>query len=126
MRRLRPDRDAFGRVLLDYLNGREKAATVIERDDGRVDAENPAPYFDGVRKWFAVERQALRSSAAASSMSAPAPAGSRSSCKRRGHRVTAIDVSPLAVRVARKRGVKQAKVVACTGSSATKIRSMQP
>ena len=56
----RPDQDAFGRVLLERLDGNDRARIVIERDDGFVDAEDAAAYFDVFRKWFPVERQALR------------------------------------------------------------------
>ena len=46
MKRLRPDQDAFGRALLDYFDGRHRAATVVERDDGFMESENPAAYFE--------------------------------------------------------------------------------
>ena len=60
MKRLRPEQDAFGRVLLERLDGNDRASIVIERADGYMDAEDAAAYFDGVGKWFPVERQALR------------------------------------------------------------------
>jgi SAM-dependent methyltransferase len=112
LKRLRPEQDAFGRVLLDYLTGRERAATVIERDDGYMSAEGAAAYFDGFRRWFPVERQVLRY-VRGSVLDVGVGAGRVAlELQKRGHEVVGIDVSPLTVRVARRRGVKRAHVLA--------------
>ena len=111
MKRLRPDQDAFGRVLLAVQNGRRQAATVIERDDGYMEAEPAADYFDGIRRWRAVERRALRH-IRGRVLDVGVGAGRVAlELQGRGHKVVAIDVSPLVVRVARKRGVRNARVL---------------
>jgi len=108
----RPDQDAFGRVLLARLDGNDRARTVIERDDGYMDAEDSAAYFDGFRKWFPVDRQALRY-VRGRVLDVGAGAGRVAlELQRRGHEVVAIDVSPLAIRVSRRRGVRKTKVLA--------------
>lgn len=115
MKRLSPEQDAFGRVLLDYLTGRTRVATVVERDDGFMDSEPPAAYFDGFRRWRAVERRALRH-VRGRVLDVGVGAGRVAlELQRRGYPVVAIDVSPLVVRVARKRGVRNARVMALEG-----------
>jgi SAM-dependent methyltransferase len=108
----RPEQDAFGRVLLERLDGNERARTVIERDDGYMDAEDCAAYFNGFRKWFPVEREALRY-VRGRVLDVGVGAGRVAlELQRRGHEVVAIDISPLAIRVARRRGVRKTKVLA--------------
>jgi SAM-dependent methyltransferase len=112
VKRLRPEQDAFGRVLLERLDGNARARIVIERDDGYMDAEDAAAYFDGVRKWFRVERQALRY-VRGRVLDVGVGAGRVAlELQHRGREVVAIDVSPLAIRVARRRGVRKTKVLA--------------
>jgi SAM-dependent methyltransferase len=110
VRRLQPEQDAFGAVLLDYLEGRSHAATVVERDDGFVDTERVGAYFAEFRNWFAVERQALRY-VRGRVLDVGVGAGRVAlELQRRGHTVVTIDVSPLVARVARRRGVRNVKV----------------
>jgi SAM-dependent methyltransferase len=112
LKRLRPEQDAFGRVLLDYLNGRDGAATVVERDDGFMEAERPGAYFYPFRRWYPVERQALRY-VRGRVLDVGVGAGRVAlELQQRGHTVVGIDVSPLVARVARRRGVRNVKVLA--------------
>ena len=51
--------DAFGRMLLDAFEDGQAAHEIIERDDGFV-AVATIDYVAPVRRWWAVERRALR------------------------------------------------------------------
>jgi SAM-dependent methyltransferase len=108
---LRPEQDAFGRALLEFSEGRKHATVVIERDDGYMDAERVGDYFAPVRRWDAVERQALRY-VRGRVLDVGVGAGRVAlELQRRGHAVVAIDHSPLVARVARRNGVRNVKVV---------------
>jgi SAM-dependent methyltransferase len=112
VRRLQREQDAFGRVLLDYLEGRSHAATVVERDDGFTDSENPGAYLANFRRWFAVERRALRY-VRGRVLDVGVGAGRVAlELQQRGHTVVGIDVSPLVARVARRRGVTNVRLLA--------------
>lgn len=112
MKRLAPEQDAFGAVLLDYFDGKRDAATVVESDDGSFRAERTAAYFAPFRRWFDVERQVLRH-VRGRVLDVGVGAGRVAlELQRRGHDVLGIDVSPLALRVARKRGVQRTKLMA--------------
>jgi SAM-dependent methyltransferase len=103
------ERDAFGLVLSDLLAGK-RAMTIVERDDGYMDAENSSFYLQEFRRWPAVERQALRY-ARGRVLDVGTGAGRVAlELQRRGRRVVGIDVSPGAARVARKRGVKDVRM----------------
>ena len=110
MNRLRPEQDAFGRALLAHLENR-RAFVVVERDDGFFDSESVEAYFFEPGRWDSVERRALRH-VRGRVLDVGLGAGRVAlELQRRGHDVTGIDVSPLAVRIARKCGVKKAKVM---------------
>lgn len=108
-----PEQDAYGAILLDALEGRE-AYEVIERDDGTVWAGTPDEYFAAHRRWPAAERSALRS-ARGRVLDIGCGAGRVSlHLQERGLEVVAIDASPGAVEVARRRGVRDARVLDLT------------
>jgi SAM-dependent methyltransferase len=107
------EQDAYGAILLDALEGRE-AYEVIERDDGTVWAGTPDEYFAPHRRWPAAERSALRS-ARGRVLDIGCGAGRVSlHLQERGLDVVAIDASPGAVEVARRRGVRDARVLDLT------------
>jgi SAM-dependent methyltransferase len=103
--------DAFGRLMLDHLEGRH-AVEVIERDDGDVAISGgPTAYFAPLRRWPSPERRALRL-VRGRVLDVGLGAGRVAlELQRRGHEVVGIDVSPLAVEVARRRGVRDARVL---------------
>jgi len=103
--------DAFGRMLLDHLEGRE-AHEVIERSDGYVDvAGGPKAYFQPFRRWAPVERQAMRY-VRGRVLDVGVGAGRVAlHLQERGQEVVGIDVSPLTVEVARRRGVKDVRLL---------------
>ncbi len=105
-------RDAFGLMLLDHLEGRP-AVEIIERDDGfvQVFTGSPAGYLAPVRRWHAPERPARRL-ARGRVLDVGCGAGRVAlELQRRGREVLAIDPSPLAVEVSRRRGVANARVL---------------
>ena len=108
---MREREDAFGRMLLDHLEGRH-AAEVIERSDGYVDVPGgPKAYFEPFRRWLAVERKAMRF-VRGRVLDVGVGAGRVAlHLQERGHEVVGIDNSPLTVEVARRRGVKDARVM---------------
>jgi SAM-dependent methyltransferase len=96
--------------MLDHLEGRGGFTPVIERDDGLVDADFGMSYYFGER-WSAPDREALRR-LRGRTLDVGAGAGRVALyLQRKGHDVVAIDNSPLAVRVCRRRGVERAHVM---------------
>jgi SAM-dependent methyltransferase len=97
--------DAFGQMLLDG------ADPVVERDDGYV-STSIFNYFAPVRRWAAVERRALRW-VRGRVLDVGVGAGRVAlELQKRGLEVVAIDVSPGAVEVARRRGVRDVRLLA--------------
>jgi SAM-dependent methyltransferase len=102
--------DAFGRALLDQLEGKN-VTVVVERDDGLVDTESMAWYLSGPRKWHASERQALRY-VRGRVLDVGCGAGRVAlHLQERGHDVVATDVSPLALEVCSRRGVRDTRLL---------------
>jgi SAM-dependent methyltransferase len=108
---VREREDAFGRTLLDHFEGR-RAHEVIERSDGYVDVSGgPKAYFEPFRRWLPVERRAMRF-VRGRVLDVGVGAGRVAlHLQERGHEVVGIDNSPLAVEVARRRGVKDARLL---------------
>ncbi|HEU6444195.1 MAG TPA: class I SAM-dependent methyltransferase [Gaiellaceae bacterium] len=103
--------DAYGRLLLAYLEGDRVSREIAERDGGFIAAGlGPAVYFEPFRRWPAHQRRAMRF-VRGRVLDVGAGAGRVAlHLQERGHDVVAIDVSPLAVEVCRRRGVRDARV----------------
>jgi SAM-dependent methyltransferase len=95
---------------------REEATEIIERDDGYIAASiGPAWYFAEYPKWPPAERSVIRH-ARGRVLDVGCGAGRVAlHLQRRGHDVVGIDLSPLAVKVSRLRGVRDARVLPATG-----------
>ncbi len=104
-------RDAYGREMYDALRGENAAPEIVERDDGWIAISGgPSAYFAPFAKWPTHERKAVRF-ARGRVLDVGAGAGRVAlHLQEHGSSVTAIDNSPLAVKVARVRGVKDARV----------------
>jgi SAM-dependent methyltransferase len=104
--------DAFGQEMWAYLTGDDEGE-IVERDDGFIaTSEGPRRYFAPVAAWAARERQAMRFVHGSRALDVGCGAGRVSLyLQRHGLTVTAIDSSPLAIRICRKRGVKDARVL---------------
>jgi SAM-dependent methyltransferase len=102
--------DAFGRMLLDQLEGAVELHELVERDDGFITAAR-LRYFAPVRRWPRVERRALRS-VHGRVLDVGCGAGRVAlELQNRGRDVVAIDVSPGAVEVSRRRGVRDVRLL---------------
>lgn len=102
--------DAFGRALMDHLRGRA-VPIVIEREDGYIDVGSTAEYFDPASRWPAHQRRALRF-ARGRILDVGSGAGRHAlHLQAKGQAVVAIDSSPLAVKVCRARGVRDARIL---------------
>ena len=108
---MRPD--GYGELLLAHLEGEGRTREIVERDDGYIEATaGPQLYFEPFRRWPAHQRRAVRFMRGRV-LDVGAGAGRVAlELQDRGHEVVAVDVSPGAVEVCRRRGVRDARVVA--------------
>lgn len=100
--------DAFGRALLDRMDGRNSDRLLLERDDGWVgEAMTPDSFFAGPDDWPAYERWALDHLPAEGRVLDVGCGAGRHALhlERHGHQVLAIDHSPGAVEVCQRRGL---------------------
>jgi SAM-dependent methyltransferase len=97
-------------MLLDALESQDDVHEIVERDDGFIDAARIS-YFAPMRRWLPVERRALRF-VRGRVLDAGVGAGRVAlELQGRGRDVVGIDVSPGAVEVARRRGVRDVRLL---------------
>jgi SAM-dependent methyltransferase len=108
---VKENQDAYGRLLLAFLEGDRVSKEIVERDDGFIQSGlGPVVYFEPFRRWPAHQRRAMRF-LRGRVLDVGAGAGRVAlHLQDRGHEVVAIDISPLAVEVCRRRGVRDARV----------------
>ncbi|HUA60724.1 MAG TPA: class I SAM-dependent methyltransferase [Verrucomicrobiae bacterium] len=105
-----PERDAYGREIWACYKG-VTTHEIVEREDGLIDIGSASPYFQPFENWPAQERAAI-DRARSPVLDIGCGAGRVALyLQDKGHRVLAIDNSPLAVKVAKLRGVKFARVL---------------
>jgi SAM-dependent methyltransferase len=102
-----PSEDAFGAALVDYLEGRDVPELVLETDDGGTGpAMHPEWFFRSFARWEWWDRKLLPLVEHGPVLDLGAGAGRASLyLHERGLAVTAVDASPGAVEVCRRRGV---------------------
>ena len=114
MGRLTKMQDGFGRGIYDWHMGRE-VVEIGERDDGWIDTTGgPGVYFAEYAQWRP-EVQEAADMATGRVLDVGCGAGRVAlHLQSKGLDVTGIDLSPLAIKVCRLRGVKDAKVMSIT------------
>jgi SAM-dependent methyltransferase len=102
-----PSEDAFGAALVDYLEGSDVPELVLETDDGEAGpAMHPEWFFRSFDRWEWWDRKLLPLVEHGPVLDLGAGAGRASLyLHERGLPVTAVDASPGAVEVCRRRGV---------------------
>ena len=101
------EQDLFGRVLMEYFQGRA-SEYYLRRDDNFVERDSIARYFRSWEKLPAHQR-CLLNHARGRVLDIGAGAGQHAlALQEKGLQVTGIDASPLALEVCRARGVKHA------------------
>ena len=107
---MKPEEDSVGQAMLAFLEKR-KSFEVIEREDGYFEVTNTRMYFDDFEQWAEHEKKAI-GLAKGRVLDIGCGAGRHSMyLQSKGLDVTAIDRSPLAVRVAKLRGVKNPRIM---------------
>lgn len=105
-------RDAYGHALWDYLRGKGRGYEVVERDDGYVDVSGGrAMYLADYRGWPPRHRRAMAYAQGRVLDVGCGAARHALYLQRKGMDVLGIDTSPLAVKVCRRRGLKNVKVM---------------
>ena len=108
----KPDSDGYGALLRAVHRGDPRTAEIVERDDGFIETTlGPRLYFAPFRRWPAHQRKALRF-VRGRVLDVGAGAGRVAlELQERGHEVVAIDVSPGAIEVCERRGVRDARAM---------------
>jgi SAM-dependent methyltransferase len=109
--------DAIGGLIYAHYQGRP-SAEIVERDDGRFDLSAGSPaYFAPFEEWPSIERRAMRQ-VRGRVLDVGCGAGRVAlHLQARGDEVVAIDLSPVAVKTCRLRGVRDARVCPIAGVS---------
>jgi SAM-dependent methyltransferase len=103
--------DPYGAMLIDAVEGRSFEQEIIERDDGFFDTSTIDYYLAPFRRWDAVERRALRY-VRGRVLDVGCGAGRVAlELQARGREVVAIDSSPGAVEVTRRRGIRDVRLM---------------
>jgi SAM-dependent methyltransferase len=112
---LKPEQDAYGQEIADVHAGKH-VVEIVERIDGLISTSGigPAFYFRPFKGWPEFERRAIRL-AKGRVLDVGCGAGRVSLyLQKKGHDAVGIDNSPLAIKVCRERGVKNARVLSIT------------
>ncbi len=106
--------DAFGHALLDHFLG-EEAQIIIERDDGNLDVSGkPEIYFREFDQWEEYDRRAM-AHVSGRALDIGSGAGRHALyLQGKGHSVVALDNSPLAIEVMKRRGVREVALMPAT------------
>ncbi len=108
---MKPEEDAYGQEIWAYYSG-EKIFEIVERDDGYIDVgPNLKVYFSSYEDWPPHEKKAMEF-VKGRVLDVGCGAGRHSLyLQEKGLDVLGIDISPLAVKVCKLRGLKKAEVM---------------
>jgi len=109
---LNSSRDAYGHQLYDYFRKKSQGLEIVERDDGFIQANlGPRTYLSQYEDWSNHEKAAIRF--ASGRVLDIGCGGGRHSLylQGKGLDVLGVDVSPLAIKVCKLRGLKNARVM---------------
>lgn len=114
---MNPEEDAFGQGVYDFYLGKQ-VHEIIERDDGHLGISGgPAAYFAPPEEW-AVNQTAVLPLIQGRILDIGCGPGRVSLyLQEKGHDVVGIDNSPLAIKTAQLRGVKDARLISITKAS---------
>jgi len=107
---MKPERDAYGQEIWNCYKG-NTTFELIERDDGLIDLGSAEPYFREHKDWPVHEREAIEF---AHGMVLDIGCGAGRVAlhlQQKGYKVLAIDNSPLAIKVAKLRGVRNPRIL---------------
>ncbi len=108
---MKPEQDAFGQFLLANLNSDDATDEIIERDDNFISVMKPDLYFTHYYEWSLHVKSGLEL-AQGRVLDVGIGAGRHALyLQEQGFEVVGIDNSPIAIQVAKKRGVKDARVM---------------
>ena len=107
---MRESMDIFGDAVKDYYEGK-KVKVIIRRDDGFVDPFSPRTYFRSYQDFDLCEKRALKHVKGRVLDVGCGPGRVSLYLQRKGFNVTGIDCSETTADVARKRGVKDCRVM---------------
>jgi len=115
-------KDIFGQGILAFSQDKE-AIEFLERDDGFLALSGGIPsYFAQFKDWPKIEKEAIRYTKG-KVLDVGAGAGRVSLYLQKKFNVVAIDNSALAIKICKKRGIKQAKVLAIENIDTFKANS---
>lgn len=107
---LNPEEDALGQMIWACYKGR-KVFQIVERDDGLINAVTPKRYFSDYEHWHPIEQEAMEF-VKGKVLDIGCGAGRHSLyLQNKGFGVLGIDISPLATKVCKLRGLKKAKIM---------------
>lgn len=110
IRALKPEEDAFGQMIWAYYQGKE-VFEIWERNDGYISVDLPKTYLSEYEDWALHQRKAMEF-VKGKVLDIGCGAGRHSLyLQKKGFDVLGIDVSPLAVKICRLRGLKKARVM---------------
>jgi len=106
--------DAFGHQLMDYYNTGKGKPEIVEREDGfiSVGGYGPVRYFSEYKDWGELDKKTIQL-AKGNVLDIGCGAGRHALYLQNEKKmsVTGIDVSPLAIKVCKLRGLKKAKLL---------------